>query len=155
MPERIEGTLEGRDLRFGVVVSRFNDMVTRRLLEGALDALRRHGVSDEAIEVVWVPGSWELPQAAARLVARGGCDGLVVLGALIRGETAHFEVLAHAVAGALMRVAEGARIPVAFGVLTADTLQQALDRAGGKAGNKGWEAALGALEMAQLFRRLG
>jgi 6,7-dimethyl-8-ribityllumazine synthase len=151
----LEGTLDAKGIRFALVVSRFNEVVTGRLLAGAQDCLRRHGAEDDAVTVVWVPGSWELPQAARKIAGLGRVDAIVALSALIRGETTHFDVLAAEVSKGLAAVANDSGIPVIFGVLTTDTVEQALDRAGAKSGNKGWDAALSAIEMVDLFRRLG
>ena len=150
-----EGTLDAKGMRVALVVSRFNELVSGRLLHGARDCLQRHGMDDKAIDVVWVPGSWELPQVARKVAARGKVDAVVALAALIRGETPHFDVLAAAVARGLAAVAHDTGLPVIFGVLTTDTVEQALDRAGAKSGNKGWDAALSAIEMVNLFRQLG
>lgn len=139
-------------MRFGLVVARFNDFVCARLLAGAEDCLVRHGV--EQLSVVRVPGSWEIPLAALRLARSGSYDGLVALGALIRGETPHFDVLAAQVARGLQQVSLETGVPVGFGVLTTESVEQAVERAGAKAGNKGYDAALSALEMVSLLRRL-
>lgn len=151
----VEGHLDAKGARFALLASRWNDLVTSRLVAGAVDCLRRSGVPDESCTVVRVPGSWELPQAASRLAASGKHDAIIVLGTLIRGETPHFDVLAAQVAKGLGEVALRSGLPVIFGVLTTDTLDQAMERAGGKSGNKGWEAAQAAVEMVDLFRRLG
>ena len=148
------GALRGEGRRFGIVVSRFNDLVTRSLLAAARDALVRHGVRDDDIDVAWVPGAWELPVAARRLAATGRYDALVALGAVIRGATPHFEYVSGGAANGIASAAADANLPIIFGVLTTDTLEQALERAGSKAGNKGWDSALAALEMADLFDRL-
>lgn len=153
MGER-RGQLQASGRRFAVVVSRFNEAVTRSLLQGALDCLARYGAPPESVEVVWVPGAWELPVAARALAAGGRHHGIVVLGALIEGETAHFEVLAHSVARALTEVAADTRVPLGFGLLTTYTLDQAVERASVEGGNKGWEAAQAAIEMADLLARL-
>lgn len=150
----IEGPLSASGLRFGLVVSRFNSLVADRLLEGALDCLIRHGAREEDLTVVKVPGAWELPLAADRLASSGKFQAVVALGALIRGETPHFDVIAAECAKGLAQVGLARQLPVVFGVLTCDTMDQALDRAGGKAGNKGWEAALAAIEMAQVWRAM-
>jgi len=152
MPKVYEGTLEGQGLRFGIVVSRFNSVVTDRLLEGAVNALRGHGVADDDIEVMRVPGAFELPLAARLLVTSGKIDGIVCLGAIIKGETIHNEVLATGVVATLSQLSVQHALPLAFGVLTTDTVEQALARAGAKGGNKGAEAALCALELANLKR---
>ncbi|HJQ98721.1 MAG TPA: 6,7-dimethyl-8-ribityllumazine synthase [Candidatus Polarisedimenticolaceae bacterium] len=154
MARILEGQLEAKGIRIALVVARWNDPVTSRLLSGATDALLRHGGDRDALTVVHVPGSFELPLAAARLAATGRFDAIVALGALVRGETPHFDVLAAAVARGLAQAGMTAGIPVIFGVLTCDTMEQAMDRAGGKAGNKGWDAALAAIEMAGLYKRL-
>lgn len=148
------GGLDGAGLRFALVASSFNSLVTERLVAGARTCLVQHGVAGSDIDVVWVPGAWELPQAARLLRDSGRYAAIVALGCVIRGETPHFDYVAGGAAQGLASVAAGGRVPITFGVLTADTPDQALARAGGKNGNKGWEAALGALEMANLFRRL-
>jgi 6,7-dimethyl-8-ribityllumazine synthase len=155
MSHPVEGGFEGRGVRIALVVSRFNAFVTDRLLRGAEDCLERHGCAAESRTVVRVPGAWELPQVAQRLARRGDLDAIVALGALIRGETPHFDLIAAQAARGLAQVGIDSGIPVIFGVLTTDTVEQALDRAGAKAGNKGWDAALSALEMVSLYRRLG
>lgn len=148
------GALGGEGRRIGIVVGRFNDFITRRLLDGARDCLVRHGVSDDDIEVAWVPGAWEIPGALRRLERRGGYDALIALGCVIRGATPHFEYVSSGVASGVAAVGAAAEVPVVFGVLTTDTIEQAIERAGTKAGNKGWEAALAALEMAGLYDSL-
>jgi len=148
-----EGELSAQGLRFAIVVSRFNGAITQRLLEGAQDALRRHGAGD--VDVAWVPGSFEIPLAARRLAQSGRYQAIICLGAVIRGETPHFEYVANAVSQGVARVGLETGVPTIFGVITADTVEQALDRAGLKAGNKGYDAALAAIEMANLLRRLG
>lgn len=145
------GELDGEGRRFGIVVSRFNDFITRRLLEGARECLVRHGVDEDAIEVAWVPGAWEIPGALRRFAARRSHDGLIALGCVIRGATPHFEYVSSGVANGVAAVGAAAEVPVVFGVLTTDTVEQAMERAGTKAANKGWEAALAALEMAGLY----
>jgi 6,7-dimethyl-8-ribityllumazine synthase len=147
--------LDAKGFRFALAVSRFNDMLTARLLDGALDCLARHGARDEDITVVKVPGSWELPLVAERLAVSGKVDAVIGLGVLIRGATPHFDYLAAETAKGLAQVALSSGIPVSFGVLTCDSLEQALERSGSKAGNKGWQAAQAAIEMVQLYRRLG
>ncbi len=151
MARTIDGSYEGRHLRVAVVVSRFNETISARLLEGALDGLRRHGLSEEFITVVWVPGAFELPAAAHRLATSGEVDAVVCVGAVIRGETAHFDFVAGHAMNGIGRVALETGVPVAAGVLTTENAEQAADRAGGKMGNKGFEAALAAIEMANLF----
>lgn len=151
---RLEGTLSGAGCRFAIVAARFNDTLVRSLVRGAEDTLLRHQTAASAITMAWVPGAFELPQAAARLAAGGGLDAIVCLGAVVRGATPHFDYVAGQCAAGTMQAALRFDVPIAFGVLTCDTLQQALERSGTKAGNKGTEAALAALEMAQLFRQL-
>jgi 6,7-dimethyl-8-ribityllumazine synthase len=154
MPRSIEGVFSADSGRFGIVVSRFNDFITRRLLDGALDCLRRHGVNDDRIDVAWCPGAFEIPQVARKMVSAQGYRAVICLGCVIRGETPHFEYVAGAAATGLGKLALESEVPVIFGVLTTDTLEQAIDRAGAKAGNKGWDAAMSALEMADLFRNI-
>ena len=149
-----EGSFDGRGLRVAIVASRFNEAIVKRLLEGAIDCLVRHAVDEEAVSVTWVPGAFELPPAALRLARTGEVDAVVCLGVVIRGETAHFEYVAGRAAGGIADAALRSGIPIAFGVLTTETTEQAEARAGGKMGNKGFEAALAALEMANLFARL-
>lgn len=150
----IEGKLIAGDERYAIVVSRFNDLVTRRLLEGALDTFRRHGVNDDHLTVVWVPGSFELPQVADKLAKSKQYAAVCCLGAVIQGETSHHEYINHQMAGGIMRAGLESGIPVLFGVLTCASMEQALDRAGGKAGNKGIEAALAAIEMVNVLKQL-
>jgi 6,7-dimethyl-8-ribityllumazine synthase len=140
--------------RIGIVVSRFNDLITDRLLAGARSCLLDHGVEEDAIDVAWAPGAWELPLAAQQLVERRGCDAIIALGCVIRGDTPHFDFVAGAAAQGLGAVQARFGVPVGFGVLTTDNMEQALARAGGKAGNKGWESALAVLEMLDLAARL-
>ncbi len=154
MVEEHAGTLIGKGKRFGLIVSRFNEFISKKLLEGALDSLVRHEVSEEDIGVYWVPGSFEIPVVAKRLAESGRFDALVCLGAVIRGATPHFEYVASEVAKGAAQVSLATGVPVLFGVVTADTLEQAIDRAGTKSGNKGAEAASGAIEMANLFAGL-
>lgn len=148
---RYEGHLLGTGRRLAIVVARFNELIGRQLLAGAVDALRRHGVEEAAIVTVWVPGAFEIPLVAKRLAASGRYDALVALGAVIRGATPHFDYVAANVASGLARVSLDTGVPVTFGVLTTDTIEQAIERAGTKAGNKGADAALAALEMANLL----
>lgn len=148
------GQRRGEGLRVALVCSRFNELVTERLLAGASDGLLRHGVDEASVTVAWVPGAFELPLAAARLAASGEVDAVVCLGAVIRGATAHFDYVAGQCAAGVMRAQLDAGIPVIFGVLTTETVEQALDRAGGKSGNKGFDAAAAAIEMADLLRQL-
>jgi 6,7-dimethyl-8-ribityllumazine synthase len=150
----LEGTLRGDGRRFGLVASRFNGTLVDQLVAGAVDCLTRHGAGPEAVEVVRVPGAWEIPVALEWLAATGRFDALIALGVVLRGDTPHFDYICGECARGVGRVAERHALPVAFGVLTCDTPDQAAARAGGKAGNKGWEAALSALEMADLRARL-
>jgi 6,7-dimethyl-8-ribityllumazine synthase len=154
MTSVLEGSLLVGDDRAAIVVSRFNDLVTDRLLAGALDAFRRHGLTEERITVVRVPGSFELPLAAQRLAQSGKFTMVVCLGAVIQGETTHHEYINHQMAAGILQASLSTSIPVTFGVLTCQTMEQALDRAGGKAGNKGVEASLAAIEMANLLRSM-
>lgn len=149
----IEGHLDSKGLKFAIVVSRFNAIITERLLEGALDALRRTGCEDE-VTVVRVPGSWELPVAARALAASQRYDALICLGAVIKGETPHFDYVAGEAGKGLGAIAAETGVPIGFGVLTTNTVEQAVDRAGAKAGNKGFDAAMSAVEMANLMRKL-
>jgi 6,7-dimethyl-8-ribityllumazine synthase len=154
MGKVFQGILDGRRRKFAIVVSRFNEAISTRLLEGALDCLRRHNTEDARIDVVWVPGSFELPAGARRAAGTGTYDAVICLGALVRGATPHFDFIASEVVKGTARLAEDTAMPVIFGVITADSLDQALERSGGKSGNKGWDAALSALEMADLFARM-
>ena len=149
-----EGQLSSKGLRFAVIVARFNSFITERLLAGALDALARTGCAESDIEIVKVPGSWEMPVVARELAERKRHDAIICLGAVIRGDTPHFEYVAGEAAKGLGQVAAQTGVPVAFGVLTCNTLEQAIDRAGAKGGNKGFDAAMTAVEMADLMRRL-
>ena len=152
MAQLIEGRLDASGLRFGIVVSRFNTFISERLLEGPLDALRRHSADDDAITVVRVPGAFEIPLTAQRLAATGDHDALICLGAVIRGATPHFDHVAAEVTKGIAAVGLARDLPIAYGILTTDTLEQAIERAGTKAGNKGADAAATAIEMADLFR---
>jgi 6,7-dimethyl-8-ribityllumazine synthase len=149
-----EGTFDATGLRFAIVVSRFNELVTRQLLEGARDCLRRHGADEDRLAVAWVPGAWEIPLVAQRLARSGSFDAVICLGAVIRGATAHFDYVAGQAAAGVARAALDTDVPITFGILTTDTVDQALERAGLKAGNKGFDAALAAIEMATLGRGL-
>ena len=154
LPKIIEGELTARDLRFGIVVTRFNEFVVEPLLRGALDALKRHGATEKQIEIVRVPGAFDMPIVVRKLAMSRRYEALVALGAVIRGQTPHFDYVAGECASGLARIALESGVPIGFGVLTTDTMEQAVDRAGGKAGNKGADAALVSLEMANLLRRL-
>lgn len=151
---RLEGNLNGAGLKIALVVSRFNDFVTSRLLEGALGALSRHGVADEDVTVVWVPGAVEIPLVAKRLAGGGAVHAVITLGAVIRGATSHYDYVCSMVSSGVAGAALETGVPVIFGVLTTETTEQALERSGIKAGNKGAEAAAGAIEMANLLQEL-
>ena len=155
MVNTIEGQLEARGMKFGIVVSRFNNAVTERLLQGALEALKAHGGEEKDVDVVRVPGAFEIPLAAKRLAASGRYDALICVGAVIRGDTPHFEYIAEAVTHGIGAVVLEHRLPISFGVLTTNNMEQALERTGEKTENKGFEAALTAIEMASLNRKLG
>ena len=149
-----EGKLTARDQKFGIVVSRFNEFISKNLLSGALDSLKRHEAPDDNIDIAWVPGSFEIPLVAQKMAASGKYDAVMCLGAVIRGSTPHFDYVAAEVSKGIARVGLDTGVPVAFGIITADTLEQAVDRAGAKAGNKGWQAAVTAIEMANLMSAL-
>lgn len=153
-PRVYEGKLDGSGLKLGFVVGRFNSFISERLLSGALDAAKRHGVADDAVDVVWVPGSFDMPLVAKRLVESGKYDAVCALGAVIRGGTPHFEHIAGQVARGLAQVSWDSGVPISFGVLTTDTIEQAIERAGTKAGNRGYDATVAAIEMAQLLKVL-
>jgi 6,7-dimethyl-8-ribityllumazine synthase len=154
MPEILEGKLDARDLKFAIIVARFNSFITERLLEGAIDAFIRTGGSRENIQVIRVPGSWEMPLVAAEVARQRTHDAIVCLGAVIRGETPHFDYVAGNAASGLAHVAAETGVPIAFGVLTTNTVDQAIDRAGAKSGNKGFDAVMTAIEMANLLKAL-
>ncbi|MBK5091936.1 MAG: 6,7-dimethyl-8-ribityllumazine synthase [Actinobacteria bacterium] len=149
-----EGQLVAQDYKFGIVVSRFNEFISKNLLTGALDSLNRHGAVEENIEVAWVPGSFEIPLVAHKMASSKSYDAVICLGAVIRGNTPHFEYVAAEVSKGIARAGLETGVPVIFGIITADNLEQAVDRAGAKAGNKGWQAALAAIEMANLMSSL-
>ncbi|RSK24812.1 6,7-dimethyl-8-ribityllumazine synthase [Bhargavaea beijingensis] len=151
----LEGNLVGTGLKIGIVAGRFNEFITGRLVEGALDTLRRHGVSEEDIDVAKVPGAFEIPLAAQKLAESGKYDAVITLGAVIRGATAHFDYVCNEAAKGVAKAAADSGVPVLFGVITTDTIEQAIERAGTKAGNKGAESATAAIEMANLLRQLG
>jgi len=151
----LEGQLLAEGLRFAIVVSRFNDFISSRLVEGAMDALKRHGATEEQVVLVKVPGAFETPLAAKKLAESGQYDAVICLGAVIRGATPHFDYVAAEVSKGIANVALESNVPVTFGVLTTDTLEQAIERAGSKSGNKGSEAAIAAIEMANLYKQLG
>ncbi len=150
-----EGNLSAKGLNFAIVVSRFNDFISSRLLEGALDCLRRHEAEEQAIEIFRVPGSWEIPYAAQKIAHKKRYMAIICLGAVIRGDTPHFDYISAEVTKGIARIGLDTGVPVILGVLTTDTVEQAIERAGSKAGNKGWEAALTAIEMANLFKQIG
>ncbi len=150
----IEGDLQAKGLKFGIVVSRFNDFITAKLLDGALDALIRHGAEDDDIEVVRVPGAFEIPLVAKKLAAKGTFNAIICLGTVIRGATPHFDFVAGEVSKGIAVASLESGVPIAFGVVTTDTIEQAVERAGSKSGNKGWDAATTAIEMAQVIKRL-
>jgi 6,7-dimethyl-8-ribityllumazine synthase len=154
MPKVFEGQLIAKGRKFGVVASRFNEFITNKLLEGALDALKRHGAKDEEIEIAWVPGSFEIPYAAQRMAESGKYNAVICLGAVIRGSTPHFEYIASEVTKGIAQTGLKTGIPVIYGVITPDTLEQAIERAGTKAGNKGFQAAMSAIEMVNLFDKI-
>lgn len=155
MSKRFEGMLTGKGLKFGLVVSRFNEFFSKKLLEGAQDALLRHGVEEEDIDIAWVPGSFEIPQIALKLAQTKRYDAVICLGAVVRGGTPHFEYIAAEVTKGIAKAGMETGIPVIYGVITTDTLEQAIERSGTKAGNKGFEAAVSAIEMANLLRSIG
>ena len=154
MARTYEGMLDGRHLRVAVVAARFNETISRRLAEGALDHLRRHGVAEDDLSIAWVPGAFELPLAAQRLACSGEVDAVVCVGAVIRGETAHFDFVASQAAAGITQASLASGVPISFGVLTTQDTHQAAERAGGKLGNKGAEAAAAAIEMANLLGAL-
>lgn len=148
----IEGKLNAKGLKFGIVVGRFNEFISSKLLGGAIDALKRHDASDTDIEVAWAPGSYEIPFVAKKMAKSGKYDAIICLGAVIRGATPHFDVVANEVAKGVAMVGLETEIPVIFGVLTTDNIEQAIERAGTKSGNKGFDAAMAAIEMANLMK---
>lgn len=151
----IEGELQAKGFKFGIVVSRFNDFITSRLLDGAVDALVRHGAQEKDIEVVRVPGAFEIPLVAKKMAAKGTYHALICVGTVIRGATPHFDYVAAEVSKGIAAASLDTGVPIAFGVITSDTIEQAVERAGSKAGNKGWDAALTAIEMAQVVKKMG
>lgn len=155
MAHTIVGKLDAAPYRFGVVVARFNDFITSRLVDGALDALVRHGANPDKITQVYVPGAFEIPLAARKLAEAGRCDAVICLGCLIRGQTPHFDYIAAEATKGIAAASLATGVPITYGVITADTLEQAIDRAGAKAGNKGVDAALAAIEMAGVIAQLG
>lgn len=154
MPKELQGMLDAKGKTFGITISRFNEFITKKLLDGALDCLSRHGAEDEKITIAWVPGSFEIPYAAHRMAKSGKFDAVISLGTVIRGQTPHFDYIANEVAKGVARISLETGVPTIFGVITADSLEQAIERAGTKAGNKGWDAALSAIEMVKLFEQM-
>ncbi|HWJ78540.1 MAG TPA: 6,7-dimethyl-8-ribityllumazine synthase [Niallia sp.] len=154
MKQVYEGKLIGTGLKVGIVVSRFNEFITNRLLSGAEDALYRHGVNEDDITIMWVPGVYEIPLAAKKLASTNQFDAIITLGTVIRGATPHFDYVSNEVAKGVANVSLDKEIPVIFGVLTTENIEQAIERAGTKAGNKGWEAAVNAIEMGNLYKEL-
>lgn len=150
-----EGDLIGSSLKFGIVVSRFNELLSSRLLGGATDALARHGVDLDDVDVAWVPGAFEIPLIARKMADSGRYDAVITLGVIIRGGTPHFEYVAAEASKGVARITLDSQVPVIFGLITADTIEQAVERAGTKAGNKGWDAAMSAIEMANLLKAVG
>jgi 6,7-dimethyl-8-ribityllumazine synthase len=154
MPKTIEGKIVAKGMRFGIVASRFNDFICGRLVDGAVDALTRSGAEDKNIDVIKVPGAFEIPIAAKKLAKSGKYDAVICLGAVIRGATPHFEYISAEVSKGIALVGLETEVPVVFGVITTDTIEQAIERAGSKSGNKGWDAALSAVEMVDLFKKI-
>ena len=154
MAKIYEGHLVSSGLRYGIVVGRFNEFITGKLLSGALDALKRHGVQDEEVAIAWVPGAFEIPYAAQKMAESGKYDAVITLGAVIRGSTPHFDYVCNEAAKGVAAISLKTGVPTIFGVLTTDSIEQAIERAGTKAGNKGWEAAVTAVEMANLTKQL-
>ena len=154
MPRIVEGRLSAEGFRFAIIVSRFNDFISSRLVEGAMDALKRHGAGEEQISVIKVPGAFEIPVVAKKLAGSNRFDALICLGAVIRGGTPHFDYVAAEVSKGIANVSLESKIPVTFGVLTTDNLEQAIERAGSKSGNKGYEASVAAIELVNLFKEL-
>ena len=155
MSKHFEGKLLGEGLKFGLVISRFNEFITKKLLEGAQDALLRHGVKEEDLEIAWTPGAFEIPLVAKKLAQTKKYDAVICLATVVRGGTPHFEHIAAEVTKGIAKVGLEADLPVIYGVITADTLEQAIERAGTKAGNRGFDAAMSAIEMANLLRSIG
>jgi 6,7-dimethyl-8-ribityllumazine synthase len=152
--KKYEGKLIGDGLKVGIVVSRFNEFITNKLLDGALDALRRHGVDDESIDIAWTPGAFEIPLVSKKMATSKKYDAIIALGAVIRGDTPHFDYVANEVSKGIAKISVDYDVPVIFGVLTTDTVEQAIMRAGTKSGNKGFEAAVTAIEMANLIKEI-
>jgi len=149
-----KGILDAKDKNFGIVVSRFNEFITQKLLDGCLDCLKRHNAAEDNITLVWVPGAFEIPYLAFRMANSKKYDAVICLGTIIRGETPHFDYIANQVSRSIAQISLESGVPVIFGIITTDNLEQAIERAGTKAGNKGWDAALSAMEMADLFKKI-
>ena len=154
MVKVIEGDLIARGKKFTMIASRFNEFITRRLVEGAVDCLKRHGVNDSDIELIWAPGSFEIPHIASKIANKGKCNAIICLGAVIRGETPHFDYISSEAAKGIARLSLTSKIPLTFGIITADNLEQAINRAGAKEGNKGFQAALSAIELVSLSSKI-
>ncbi|MFO7740155.1 MAG: 6,7-dimethyl-8-ribityllumazine synthase [Desulfatiglandaceae bacterium] len=154
MPKVVEGRLSAAGFRFGIIVARFNDFISSRLVDGAMDALLRHGAAEENVSVIKVPGAFEIPLVAKKMAMSGQCDAIICLGAVIRGATPHFDYVAAEVSKGVASVGLEIGVPVIFGVITTDNLEQAIERAGSKSGNKGYEGAVAAIEMVNLFKEL-
>lgn len=155
MPKKFEGQLVADGLKIGIVASRFNEFISNKLLEGAIDGLKRHGVADEDIAVAWVPGAFEIPMVAKKMAKSGNYDAIICVGAVIRGSTPHFDYVAGEVSKGVAQVGLKTGVPTIFGVITTENIEQAIERAGTKSGNKGFEAAEGAIEMANLLKSMG
>ena len=155
MGKLYEGSLVGKDFKFGIVVSRFNEFITNKLLSGAQDALKRHDVADEDIDIAWVPGAFEIPVVAKKMAQSNKYNAVICLGAVVRGSTPHFEYVASEVSKGIAKISLETGLPVTYGVVTADNLEQAIERAGTKAGNRGFDAAVDAIEMANLMKNIG
>lgn len=154
MAKVYKGVLDARGKSFGIVISRFNEFVTQKLLDGCMDSLKRHNADEDKITSVWVPGSFEIPFAASRMANSKKYDAVICLGTIIRGETPHFDYIANQVSRCIAQISLDSGVPVIFGIITTDNLEQAIERAGTKAGNKGWDAAISAMEMVDLFTKI-
>jgi len=154
MDKEHKGTLDARGKSFGIVISRFNEFVTQKLLDGCLDCLKRHNADEDRITLAWVPGSFEIPYAASRMAKSKNYDAVICLGTIIRGDTPHFDYIANQVSRCVAQISLDSGVPVIFGIITTDNLEQAIERAGTKAGNKGWDAAISAMEMVDLFTKI-
>ena len=154
MTNIIEGNLSAASYKFGIVTSRFNEFITKRLLDSAIDCLKRHGANENRIDVIFCPGAFEIPQIAQKVAVSGNYDAVICIGCIIKGDTPHFEYIANTMSVGINRVALETKVPIVFGVLTTDSLEQAIERAGTKAGNKGWDAAMAAIELADLQKKI-